>query len=96
MIVSASSRNLESILRTQLRLERLCGVRIVLLTVLAFDGAFVWVDAVWPKFASPRGGLFAILTWPVCFTFYLLVRLAEREAARQVHRLLEEEEPPAP
>ncbi len=80
LLIPTSSPSLERILRAQLRLERLRAIRIFLLTVLAFDGAFVWVDALWPRVATAHGGLFAIVTWPVCFAGYVLVLALERQA----------------
>ena len=95
LIVPAADPELEKVLRTQMRLERLRAIRIVLLTILAFDGAMVWIDAVRPPLAHTRGGLFALMFWPLCFLFYIVVWGLEMRTQGEIDRLVARERVPA-
>jgi len=89
LALSPADPGFSRVLEQQFRLERLRAVRILLLTLLAVVGAMVWADAVWPRAVHPRGGLAALLSWPLCFGGYILVRVLEAGTERRLHQLLQ-------
>jgi hypothetical protein len=87
MIVPASERRLEAVLRAQMRLERCRAARELLLWLLALEGAIAWLHEVGTPLPSVLWEVGAV-TWPVLAAAFTGSWIMEVSTGRRVARLI--------
>jgi hypothetical protein len=82
---------LRALLETEFNYERMRTVRILFVHLVAFSGAAVWLDAVWPGLFSDDMRFLALTVWAAAVCVALVAAMEELIWRRKLARLMSDQ-----